>query len=221
MAEMLLINPRRRAKRATAKRRVVRRANPVAAAPKRKVHRRRNPIGLGRVAHAVKRRRNPISLGGGAKGIMRQLQGAFVGGAGSVAVDVIMGQVNGYLPASMQRTPGAIGVGDAVKMGITIALGRLLRKPTKGMSDELAAGALTVQAAEIIRSVVPASMTMGGVGYGSPARIVQGTNRVTPNMGAYMPRAITGQQSPLLNAYARPGATQLLSGARERELYRK
>ena len=95
MAEMLLINPRRRAKRATAKRRIVRRKNPIAAVARRHgPKRRRNPIGLARVH---RRRRNPIA-GYNAKGIMAEVQAALIGGAGALAVDVLMGQINGYIP---------------------------------------------------------------------------------------------------------------------------
>lgn len=239
MAEMLLINPRRRRKaHAAPKRRVSvkRRRNPltvVAAAPARRrrrvaprmhavahARRRRNPL---RAMHtARKRRRNPISLMGGvtSKGIMSLFKEAAIGGAGAVAVDVLMGQVNTYLPTSLQPTPGAttVGVNDAVKAGVTVLLGHVLRKPTKGLSTKMALGALTVQAAGIMKSFVPASMTMG---FYSPANIVQGTNRVGPirhGVNAYIPAGNT----PLLNAYMAPGRSALLSGmgtsAQRREL---
>jgi len=212
MAELLLINPRKRGRK-TAKRRVhavKRRRNPVAKLKTVAARRRRNPIGIKRV-HA-RRRRNPIAM----TGIAAQLKGALIGGAGSVAVDVLMGQLNGYLPASMQRVPGTLGVGDAVKIGITIAAGKLLNKATRGMSSKMAAGALTVQAADILKTFVPATMTLG---YSNPARIIQGSARVSPNMnrvGFYMP---AGSPSPLLNAYMSPGSTALLNGrsARLRE----
>ena len=114
MAEMLLINPRRRkaAKRTTAKRRVIRRKNPIglARAKPHKRARRRNPIGLGRI---TRRRRNPI--GGLRKtAIMGEIKNALLGGAGAVAMDVLMGQLNAYIPPSLRRTPGKLGVGDLV-----------------------------------------------------------------------------------------------------------
>jgi hypothetical protein len=210
MAQLLLINPRKRARK-TAKRRTVakRRHNPVsvlAAAPKR---RRRNPIGLKRV-HTVRRRRNPINT----RSIMGDLKTAMIGGVGAVAVDVFMGQVaNPYLPTSMQIVAGSIGVGDAVKMAITLAAGEFLKKPTKGLSRQMAIGALTVQSSNILRTFLPTTMTLG---YALPARIVQGNQRVGPLMsrvGAYQPAGNT----PLLGAYTRPGAGVMLSGARSRE----
>ena len=211
MAEMLLINPRkRRASRKThtqAKPRVVhRRKNPLTA-----TRRRKNPLSLHkRVMHVAsrRRRRNPISLGSGGS-YMNQIKAALIGGAGAVAVDVAYGQIQSYLPASMQKVAGQVGTGDAVKAIITVALGKLLSKATKGMSAKAAQASLTVQAHDILKTFVPTSVTMGGLGYASPARLVQGTNRVGPirrGMNAYS----TG--TPLLNAYS-TGSSQLLNGA--------
>lgn len=222
MAEMLLINPRKRARRAsrtTAKRRIVRRKNPIAVS--KVSRRRRNPIGLARVA---RRRRNPITLRGNV--IMKEVQAALIGGVGAVAMDVLMGQINGFLPANLQRVPGTIGVGDAVKLALTIAAGQVLSKPTKGMSQKLAAGALICQSRDILASFVPPTMTMG---FSSPARIVNGSQRVGPlmsRMSAYIAptdqtmlspnnaRIFGNDSSPLLNAYSRPGASAMLSRSR-------
>lgn len=144
------------------------------------------------------RRRNPINLRGLSGGMMGALKTALIGGAGSVAVDLAYAQVSRFLPAMLQRTPGSVGLGDAVKAVFTVAAGELLNKPTRGMSRRMAAGALTVQAATILRGFVPASLALG---YYSPAAIMQGSARVGPmqraSMGAYVPGA-----PPLLNAYS-------------------
>ena len=226
MAEMLLINPRRR--RANPKRRRRnplatvarrRRRNPLAAVARRRrrnpmpmVRRRRNPIGLAR--RRVMRRRNPIG-GMGTGMLMAAIREAFVGGAGSVAVDLAMGQINRFLPVNLQSNPMAsgIGAGDAIKAIITVTLGHLLARPTRGLSRKMAMGALTVQSANIMRKVLPlGSMPLG---YASPARIVRGSNTVGPNMGAYT------QGSPLLNAYTRPNVTPLLSANRSSAMSRE
>lgn len=211
MAEMLLINPRKRGakRRATphAKRRVhaKRRKNPIAA-----VKRRRNPIAAMR--RRVHRRRNPIAMGGG---YMTAIREALMGGAGAVAMDVVFGQVNKFLPATLQKTAGTVGAGDAVKAVLTVFIGQALNKATKGFSRKAAQASLTVQAHDIIKSFVPANIALGGVGYATPAFPVQGTNRVGPirqGINAYT------SGTPLLNAYQRPGgSTALLSGARKRE----
>ena len=220
MAEMLLINPRRRkARRANPiakRRRVTRRRNPLAAVARRRKRnpmpavRRRNPIGLAR--RRVMRRRNPIGGRMGSGMLMAAIREAFVGGAGAVAVDLAMGQINKFLPATLKVTPGSLGAGDAVKALITVVLGHYLSGPTRGLSRKMAMGALTVQSANIMKSFVPATMAMG---YASPARIVRGTNTVGPNMGAYT------QGSPLLNAYTRPNVTPLLSANRSSAMSRE
>jgi len=214
MAELLLINPRkRRATKAKAKRTRVRarRRNPIATVAKAPVRRRRNPIGLRRVK-SVRRRRNPI--GGGMKmgGIVSQLKLAALGGAGAFAVDMAMGYVEGYLPANMRNSTTSVNTYDALKVAATVALGEVLNKPTKGLSRKMAGGALTVQAYYILSKLVPTgTFGLAGVGYASPANIVRGTNRVGPNMSrmaAYTPGA-----PQLLSAYQRPGgATSMLNG---------
>ena len=211
MAEMLLINPKKRRRNPAAKRRVVRRKNPVVAIARRKrnplaaMRRRRNPL-----ARVRRRMRNPI---GGAMmgGYMGQIREAVMGGAGALGMDLVYGQINSFLPAALKRTPGVIGAGDAVKAVVTVALGGLLNKATRGFSAKAAKASLTIQAYDIMKSFVPSSMT---IGYASPALIAQGTNRVGPirrGMNAYT------NGTPLLNAYMKPGATAMLSGSRQRE----
>ena len=214
MAEMLLINPKKRRRNPGAKRRVVRRKNPVTALVRRKRNplaamrrRRRNPLAAMRMRT---RRRNPI---GGAMmgGYMGQIREAVMGGAGALGMDLVYGQINNFLPAALKRTPGVIGAGDAVKAVVTVALGGLLNKATRGFSAKAAKASLTIQAYDIMKSFVPSTMT---IGYASPALIAQGTNRVGPirrGMNAYT------NGTPLLNAYIKPGNTALLSGARQRE----
>ena len=214
MAEMLLINPRKRGARKATKRRVVRRKNPVTAMVRRRrknplaaMRRRRNPLAAMRMRT---RRRNPI---GGAMmgGYMGQIREAVMGGAGALGMDLVYGQINSFLPAALKRVPGSIGAGDAVKAVVTVALGGLLNKVTRGFSAKAAKASLTIQAYDIMKSFVPSGMT---IGYASPALIAQGTNRVGPirrGMNAYT------NGTPLLNAYMSPGKTALLSGARQRE----
>lgn len=227
MAEMLLINPRRRrkarranpvrkARRAAApiaRARRRRRANPIALAGVTRRTRRRNPIARARKRVMSRRRRNPISLGGGSS-YMTIVRDALIGGAGAVAFDAAFGQINKYLPASMQTVPGSVGAGDAVKAIITVAVGKLLSKPTRGMSVKAAQASLIVQAHGIIKGFVPATVPMG---YYSPARIAQGTNRVGPIRQGVNAYQRPGGSTPLLSAYMPSNVTPLLNGARQRE----
>ncbi|NDF50547.1 MAG: hypothetical protein EB116_10775 [Betaproteobacteria bacterium] len=221
MAQMLLINPRRRSARKSnpvarrrrknpvslyAKRR--RRHNPVSGVARRM--RRRNPASLAR--RRVMRRRNPIGMG--SMNLMGQIREAFIGGAGAVTYDIIQGYLNKVLPINLQVVPGKVGVGDAVKAVTTVAIGHFLARPTKGLSRKLAAGALTVQMAGIMRQFIPTGMAMG---YYVPGAISQGSQRVSPinraGMGAYT------KGTPLLSAYT-SGQSPLLSrvmNARQRE----
>lgn len=241
MPEMLLLNPsprRRRRKnprtaaqrRATARlvamnrarranpkrRKTARRRNPVAAplapvalsAARRR--RRRNP--LARMTRRTRRRRNPAMLGGGLmRGLVPMMTDALVQGGGAVAFDVIHGQLARFLPPMLQRTPGQVGVGDAVKAVGTVIVGRLLNGPTRGLSMRAAKGALTVQAYDLVRTFVPANLTMGYAGAGM---VSQGVARIGPNRGAMARYTSPSARSPLLNAYTAPGgATPLLSRA--------
>lgn len=211
MAQMLLINPRKRRatkRKTTAKRRVkarARRRNPIAAvAPRRVMARRRNPIG--RAKRRVMRRRNPI--GGGMGSYMNVIRDAVMGGAGAIMIDVVYGQLNKFLPATLKTVPGTVGAGDAVKAIGTVVIGNLLNKATRGYSKKAAMASLTVQAYNLMKGFVPASLPLG---YASPAMIAQGTNRVGPirrGMNAY-----TGG-TQLLSAYTRPGSgSPMLNGA--------
>lgn len=244
MAEMLLINPRKRRKsrkaastaqkRARAKFAAMARSrsrNPVGASTRRR--RRRNPIAnmtsrraVARVsnphrrARSVRRRRNPITLQSTTRMLFKQVQDAAIGAAGAIGVDMLMAQINPMLPPAFQKVPGVVGLADAAKAVVTVVAGQLLHKATRGLSTKAALGSLTVQAHGIISTVLPA----GTLGFYSPASITQGSQRVGPlqqrnRIGAYMRPGVT----PMLNAYIAPGASPLLSGfgnrmsARERE----
>ena len=216
MAEMLLINPRKRRvhhtkKRATVARR--RRHNPYGMT-KTTHKRRRNPLHAMRTKVMHRRRRhNPIGRGMMGGAYMSMIRDALMGGAGAVVMDVVYAQVAKFLPMSMQPVSGQIGAGDAVKALVTVAIGHVLDKPTRGFTKKAAMASLIVQAHNIIKGYVPATlMPLQGLGYASPAMVAAGTNRVSPirrGMNAYVPSG-----TPLLNAYQRTGgSSQLLSGS--------
>lgn len=241
MPELLIINPGRKVKRKTgrkaprsaaqkaATRRMIA-ANRSRAGRKtgRRKARRSNPApsllrrvsrGARRVARRVtRRRRNPISLGS-SRSYIALFKDALIEGGGAVAVDYGYSYVEGMMPAMLQRTPGRVGLGDAVKAVLTVAAGRLLSKPTRGLSMKAARGALTVQAHGIVSSFVPggvAGLGRGRMGWAVAAPVINGTARVGPNgnVGAYLPPG----QTPLLSgngrtgAYMAAGQTALLNG---------
>lgn len=234
MAELLLLNPRKRrrapAKKTAAKRRV-RRRNPIAAVSRRRARparrrnpiaavsrrtRRRNPIALRSARRGgSRRRRNPIGGGLSVKGITRTLMDAAIMGAGAVGVDMAYAQVNRMLPATLQPVAGKVGVGDAVKAVLTAALGALLNKPTKGIAGKAALGSLTVQARDIAaKFLAQAGVPMAGiagVGYYTPGAVINRSARVGPN------RSITNNGAGAgMAAYLPPGRTPLLNGVGQR-----
>jgi hypothetical protein len=227
MAEMLLINPRRRrkAKRAAPARRrrnplalarVVhrrrRRHNPIAA-----VHRRRrNPIGM--MKRRVMRKRNPAMLGG----YMGAIREALMDGFGAVAIDYAYHMLTNVLPANTKTflQPGAtVGAADAVKAVLTVVLGNALNGVTRGFSRKAAKASLTVQSYQIMKKVLPSTISsnLSGLGYMTPAVVSSGYGtRIGPirgQMGAYT----TPGATPLLSAYTASGsASPLLSGSTAR-----
>lgn len=244
MAKMLLLNPRPRRKSrkapsaaqranwarfaAMAKgRKTKRRKNPAASSRTSTAGspRRSNPLGAyRRASRRVARRRNPISMRGVTGGLFNfrsyiaPLKDAAVMGAGAVAMDVGFSYVNRYLPASMQRVPGTVGVGDAVKAVLTVALGKLLAKPTKGLSQKAAMGSLVVQMRDITTAMLPASMGVSGLGWMTNARVVPGMNaransytRAPARIGAYVPGPSPALSGPVGGFV--PGASPLLSRA--------
>lgn len=209
MSQVLLINPRKRGRK-TAKRRKApsaaqranwarfaamarrksaesRARNPIKVHKRRRVARRRNPI-MASARRRSTRRRNPIgrSMGGGLmnfRSYIAPIKDAAVMGAGAVAVDVAFGYINRYLPMSMQVMPGTVGAGDAVKAVLTVALGKLLSGPTRGLSQKAAMGSLVVQMRDITMKVLPPSVT-GQVGFYNAGRVVNRSTRVTGNTRA-------------------------------------
>lgn len=184
MAQVLLMNPakRRKARRANPKRRAARRRNPAAvvrAAPRAnpiRRHRRRrsNPIVMRRVGR-VRRRRNPISLGGASIGDL--IKNAAIGGGGSVAVDIIMGQVKPMLPTEMQTGTQY----TLAKAAVTVGIGMLFAKMMGATGAKMAAGALTVQAANFISQQFAPSVGMP-MGYFTPGMPVRNSARMGNRM---------------------------------------
>lgn len=172
--------------------------------------------------------------------IIKMLVQAGIGGAGAIAVDTLWAHGQSFLPSTVQTNPVKVGAGDAIKAVLTAALGILLNRPTKGLAAQAAAGALAVQARDVIGKVAPQlAMRTAGVGFYSPAAVIPASARIGPNralnnngaggaMGQYLPPGAT----PLLNgsvrggigAYTRPGVTPLLNGrvpAQQREGFRR
>lgn len=164
MAEILLVNPRRRrrktkARRANPKRRRAvahkrrRRRNPVAMLNPRR-RRRRNPAARSVITRRFRRRRNP-SLRGLSAGVMPTLKAGAIGAAGAIGLDVLWGQGSKYLPASIAGSPLAQ---YAAKLAGAILVGIVGGKVLRGRGRDLAVGAATVVLHDAAKAQLQASM---------------------------------------------------------------
>lgn len=194
MANMLLVNPRkrrtkRRAKaskrRATTTRRRRRSARRVSST------RARNPIRRIRRTRRA-RRRNPINLN--MRSIQGQVMDAATGAAGAVALSVALG----YLPIPAQFKTGALA--PVTKGAVAIGLGMLLANVVKGSTAaRMTQGALTVILADVMRGLVSQfapNVTLAG-DYGSGQDLGyygSGWNPAQPAsaMGDYLPDISAG-----------------------------
>lgn len=189
MSQMLILNPakRRRSSGTTKKRRasgakrrrVHRNPSSAVATVKRAIKRRVSRVSARKNPFARRRRvrRNPIGLGSlRGSSIVNMLKDAAIGGAGAVGIDFLFAKVAPYIPASIQTNDAAM---QAVRVALTIAAGRLLKKPTKGLSEKMAVGALIVQAYNVIQSYMPAA-SVNGIGYMTPAKSVNMSQRIGP-----------------------------------------
>jgi hypothetical protein len=205
MANLLLLNPAKRKRRKlTAKQRkyfgkrskrrvsvhVAKRGRrkaviTVAANPRRR-HRRRLSINPRRRRHY---RTNP-SARLSVRSITDQVQSAGVGAVGATVVDIAMGYVGPMLPAALV-TPTTYPI---VKGAAAILLGSLGQMAGIGKwSGKMAEGSLTVTLHSLIRSFLPAGMSLGYINSGYVPR---------SGMGAYTMRGVRtplmGVRTPLM-----------------------
>lgn len=135
MASLMMVNPRSRRRKATTKRRSVRRA------PARRVtRRRRNPIGS---------RKNDL---------MSQIQNAAVGAGGALAVDIAMSKLP--IPANLKAGPALPAVKGAIAVGLGMLVSTVGKK--RALGKQLAEGGLTVALHDVAK---PMLSNMGLAGY--------------------------------------------------------
>ena len=144
MPELLLVGP-------NPVKKIKRKQNPVVSTPA--LRRKKNPITnltkspmLGK----VKRRKNPI----GASDIYDLLMQAGIGAAGAVGNDFAAGYI---LPTLGLKVDYADPVYMAAKAVMALAAGEILSDATKGLSYQMASGALSVTMSDYARTVIKAS----------------------------------------------------------------
>lgn len=180
MAQLMLINPRKRraTKRKTAtsrKRRTYKRAS---AAPATSIVRRRRSALRGVARRSRRVRRNPI----GVNGIVGMVTDAGIGAAGAIGVDLLFNALP--LPVSLK----AGHAGTAAKAATAILVGTVGKKVLGRTAEKLAAGALVVQAYQLLQSFMPISApSLGFVNAGMNA--------------GYMPQSTMGMELDGLGEY--------------------
>lgn len=212
MAQLLLLNPRRRRRKLTAKQRKYfgkrKRARRVSV----KVHRprrsrrsavitvRANPRRRRRVAFNPRRiRRNPMRIPT-ARNVIGQVQDAAVAAVGATVVDVAMGYVNPMLPAAAM-TPNVYPIVKGAAAILLGALGQSVGGQMGRWSAKMAEGSLIVTLHGVVRSFLPAGLALGYINSGYVPR--QG-------MGAYTMKGVRtplmGVRTPLMGLGSNGGA---------------
>lgn len=205
MAELLLVNPRRRRRHKAAKSRkrrrsvrrfkVARRRHYARAVRRhRRKHRRAiavvarsNPIRRGRKRRRFSLRRyssNPISSPMGF--IKNALVPSAIGAGGALGVDVLIGFATPYLPAMLTGPT----IRPVVRLAGAVALGMIASKVAgRKIGEQVAAGAITVTVYDfmkgIVKSAVP-SLPLSGNDYPYMGFYQPGYPAGSSEMGEYM-----------------------------------
>lgn len=201
MAQLMLINPRRRSagrkktrtaaqKRATAKLVALnksrkRRSNPIAANPKRRTYRH---AAASSAPRRSRRRSNPISL----RNPVAMLMPALIGAGGALAVNAVVN----YIPLPAMLTQGRMRY--VTKFGIAVLLGTVGRKFLGSKAEKMAEGSMIVTMTDALKDVVGGAtgLQLGenddGIAYYSPAQIAEYTDQ----MSMYMNGAESVETSP-------------------------
>jgi hypothetical protein len=216
MAELLLLNPRRRrkARKARSHRRVKRRRHVARAAPVRRRRRRsvmrvrRNPRRRRHYArvHRVHRnprrryRRNP-SFGSLTSGILPTFKAGAVGAVGGLLNNILYGYLGptqfNILPSVVTGSPAIVALYQALQ---AIGLGVVAKKVAPAYARDLAVGAMTVAIYGFAKTQLAAAMPslpLSGLGaYLTMAPVVSDTspgNYSTSSGGFYNPNVMASR----------------------------
>jgi len=155
MAEILLVNPRRRRKatksrkRRASKRRVARRRKSVAVTVKANPRRRRRSY----AAKVTRRRKRNPSMRGITGRVVPTVKAGFVGALGGLGLDVLMGYAGPKLPANLST-----GVArHAVKALGAVLVGVIGNYAMRGKGRDLANGAMTIVIHDALKEQVAAN----------------------------------------------------------------
>lgn len=162
MAELLLMNPRKRAgKKRTATRKTRDRRNPTP------------PIRARRAPVRRRARRNPAPA---MNSVMSMVTNAAQGAAGALAIDAVMG----FAPLPAMLKTGMMA--HATRAGLALAIGLAGRKVLGRAAAKMAEGALTVAAYKLGHDLATGAGMKLAYAPMSPAQIVDGGSEFAPEM---------------------------------------
>lgn len=198
MAELMLVNPRRRKRRRNPVRKMTAKQAKYFAPRKRK---RRHSVARASVARSprrVSRRRHRRSYRRATKSfaaafspkslMQGTLMPAAIGAAGAVGFDVLWAMAP--IPATLKTGPAS----PLVKIGAAVAAGVLVSKfVSPKVGSAIAAGAVLVTAYDVIKNTIranvpqlPLSEYVDGFGYVSAGPFLPDAALPPPGMGAYV-----------------------------------
>lgn len=168
MAEILLVNPRRRKRRKSATRSRRRRHSAPRAHRRRRrrtVARRRHNVYMNprhrrsrrRLTRGYRRRRNPSlrgSISGVKNALVPTLKAGLIGATGALGLDLLWGYGSRYLPATIA---GSAWAQYAAKLLGAILVGMLGNKLMPGRGRDLAVGASTVVLHDALKAQIRSS----------------------------------------------------------------
>lgn len=203
-SQLLLVNPRKRAK-TTPKRKAVARASKVVAAAKPRSRSTTVTVKANPIAVRRRRKRNPsarMTMNSLVKGAVMP---ALVSSAGALGLDVLMGYANRALPANLQMGIGA----TAVKFAGAVALGMVGEKiKGRDFGQQIMVGGMTVTLHELMKSTVAANMpevplagmgvyNMNGMGVYNMNGGLKSPNGIPyADLGYYSPATVAGLGAP-------------------------
>lgn len=181
MAQLMLVNPRKRRRRTSKKKTVARRR------PTRRISTR--------PARKTRRRRNPIKTRG-LSGVVNQIMPAATAAVGALGLDLIWGYAP--IPESLKTGNMRFVVKAAGAIGLGMLAGMVVKKST---ADQLATGALTV--------VLHNAMRDGMANFAPNIQLGEYMNNdetlgywgagYNPGMSEYLPNSNQGDLSPGAN----------------------
>lgn len=147
MAQLLMVNPRKRRKSPVKRRRTTTKA---VARPAPRRRRRRAPARAKRVY-----RRNPIARG---NNIVTQVKNSAIGAAGALGVDIAFAKLP--IPDTMRSGMMAPAARGLVSLGIGMLVGKVMKN--KRLGTQLAEGGITVALHDLMKSQITKVMPLNG-----------------------------------------------------------